>query len=296
MDVHSVFQNGRNSIGERSSTSFRKTADPFSSKYEDDSTLTGFVATDDVKVGGKTLPTFRLGIANTLQGKVAEQEIDGIMGFAKSTASHVGGPTVLEALAAAQIIPAALSGWSITRHADGDTGEVLLGALNTQLFDDSKKLTLQNVRTAQSGDGLFRMTIASMQVGGTAVAGIAGRAGAVDVGTSAIFVPQADLLAIRAHFPGAVPVEEGAAFAISCDNQVGITLTIGGTPWTIEPQDLVAIPMTEAGANMCLCAIAGDEDATEWVVGTPFFKNVYHGLDVTNDAVIIAPLAVGVAV
>ncbi|TFY66360.1 hypothetical protein EVG20_g4720 [Dentipellis fragilis] len=226
---------GRNSIGEKSSTSFKETTDPFTSTYEDDSSLTGFVATDNVKVGGQTLPTFRFGVASTLQGKVAEQAIDGIMGFAKSTASHVKGPTVLEALAAAKLIPAAISGWSITRHAEGDTGEILLGAVNTQLFDDAHKVTMKNVVTAQSGDGLFRVTISSVSVGGAAVAGIANRAGAVDVGTSAIFVPQADLLAIRNHFPGAVPVEGGAAFAIPCNNQQGISLTIGGTAWPIDP-------------------------------------------------------------
>ncbi|TFY66622.1 hypothetical protein EVG20_g4465 [Dentipellis fragilis] len=288
----------RNSIGETSSTSFRRSDDPFNTGYEEGSFVDGFVATDNVKVGGQTLPTFRFGVASSVEGKITKQDFDGVMGFGKSTASDVKGPTVVEALAAAKVIPAAISGWRIARHAEGDIGEVLLGAVNTQLFDSARKVTMKNVVTDESGDGFFRMTISSVSVDGAAVDNVANSVGVVDAGTSAIYLPGDDAIEIMAHFPEAVPVPfpGGIGFAIPCDNQQGISLTIGGTAWPIDPRDLVAFALPRIGENMCRCAIVGEEDATQWVIGIPFLKNVYHSLDVANDAIMLAPLAGGVAV
>ncbi|TFY66911.1 hypothetical protein EVG20_g4167 [Dentipellis fragilis] len=282
---------GRNAIGPTSSrATFRQQRGTFGLDFDDGTDVEGTVATDNVRIGSQTLPNFKFGTALKL-GDSLDTHTDGMWGFAKSTGSSVGGPTPVEALAAARIIPAAISSWKIGRVSERTASEVVLGGVNPTLFDPRVSVTLPNLhRTAADADeGWWNVQVQGLAVGGVIVPLPGGsRIATIDSGSDNMLFPRADILLIRKQIPGSQLLTDGG-FVIPCNFNKAFQIRIGNLPWTINPKDLKTT--TFAGnPSLCHASFEVGPDA-EWTLGIPFLKNIYLTLDAGNDRVTISKLA-----
>ncbi|KAA1472378.1 acid protease [Dentipellis sp. KUC8613] len=286
---------GRNAIGAISSkATFKELAGTFGVDFDDGSDVEGKQVTDDLNIGGKILKAFKFGAATKI-GDSLDPKSDGIWGFSKSIGSAVNGPTPLEALAAAKIIPAAMSGWKIGRASEGTASEVVLGGVNPALFDSASTVVVSNVdvSTPDDKDGWWRVPVTAFAVGATNTPLAKGpRIATLDTGTEGLIFPRADTALIRAQIPGSRELKDGTN-QIPCNNQKNLVVTIGNKPWNILAKDLITAPVNDKKTpGLCFASFVADEDPDfdEWVLGIPFLKNVYHALDVTNDRISISKL------
>ncbi|KAA1476923.1 acid protease [Dentipellis sp. KUC8613] len=280
--------NGRNAIGPTSSrTTFRQAQGTFEIDFDDGTDVEGTIATDNVNIGGQVLRNFKFGTALQI-GDSLDSHTDGMWGFSKSSGSAVGGPTPLETLAAARIIPAAISSWKIGRVSQHTPSEVILGGVNPALFDPRVTATVPNLpRTAaDAGEGWWNVQVQGLAVGSSIVQLPGGsRIATLDSGSDNILFPRADILLIRSKIPGSQLFSDGG-FAIPCNYNKNMQIRIGNTAWNILARDLMTVPVAGM-SGLCHASFEVGPD-NEWTLGIPFLKNVYMTLDVANNRVTLA--------
>jgi len=107
--------------------------------------------------------------------------------------------------------------------------------------------------------------------------------GAIDTGTTLVGGPTAAVQAIYDAIPNsnAVP-NSGGLFAFPCTTNVTVTMSFGGTAWSINPQDMIVSRLPQSnncvGGFFDLSAgsnIPPGNGNPSWVIGDTFFKNVY---------------------
>ncbi|KAA1478801.1 acid protease [Dentipellis sp. KUC8613] len=281
-----------NGIGPKLSPGQAPPIAKWATEYEDveSSSLQGFVVRDNVFVSlTAILPNFPFGTAEVMTGSIPTDFEDGIMGFGHSFASRTGAPTIVEALAAARLIPLALSGWKLPRALDGGHGgQISLGAPNTALFNSKVMAEVPNIITEQ---GDWRVSVRDMTAGGRSLAQ-GTRVAMLDTGSNDIFMTFTDAHLVNSQIPGAVQLAVPGEFAIPCNTQARIALGIGKFDWPMDPRDLVGDPIGIPGLpNMCWSHILGEDRAEgTFLAGGPFLKNVYFILDIGRNSVTFAQL------
>jgi Eukaryotic aspartyl protease len=112
-------------------------------------------------------------------------KFDGLMGLAQSGLSQQGQLTPIESLAAAGLIPAAITSYKISRLADKkNDGEITFGGLDPAKFVQSTLVTVNNVNT----QGFWEGALDGVTVNGQNV-GLQGRTAILDTGTTLLFAP-----------------------------------------------------------------------------------------------------------
>ncbi|KAA1474293.1 acid protease [Dentipellis sp. KUC8613] len=275
-----------NGIGPKSSSTFHvdDENDKWGTEYEDEATVTGFIADDKLTIGGVSLDAMPFGVAETITGVLVQAFEDGIMGFAPSVHAVTNSPTPIEAFAEKSLIPARISGWRLSRLADGGRGgEVMLGGTNAAKFDASTLIEVANVDTT---DHFWQVGVSTVKIDDQTVVPTALKA-TMDTGASDIRANPAVVEALLAKIPGEEE-EEGGDFVLPCDTQSKLAFTIGGKEWNVDPRDLAL----DAGLddNMCLSHISGDPDLAEdeIVLGATFLKNVYLSLNLDTNKIGLA--------
>ncbi|KAA1470384.1 acid protease [Dentipellis sp. KUC8613] len=272
-------------LGPSISQTVQSSSDGWNVQYDDGSTVTGSIVIDDVIIDGRTLPELRFGTADTLTGTLATATFDGIMGFGFSQVSQTRAPTILDALAITKKIPRAISGWKLSRNADGrNDGEIMFGEENAARFFKDKQVFVQNLPGGSKKE--WRFSIDGISMDGSQV--IPARVGIVDTGTSALFVNPVDALAINRVISGFATFDDGS-YAIPCGAQPKLSITINGFAFDVDPRDIVGDPVSN---ELCVSNILPDSSMKpgEWLLGIPFLKNVYLTLDVTGDQIGFAKL------
>ncbi|KAH8918774.1 hypothetical protein BT69DRAFT_1225031, partial [Atractiella rhizophila] len=95
----------------------------------------------------------------------------------------------------------------------------------------------------------------------------------------------ADAQAVHAAIPGAASDGNGG-FTIPCTTTAVLSMTFGGTSFSMQPQDLTFVPVDQNNlTGDCVSSISAGNIGgdTEWLVGDAFLKNVYYATDVDNN-------------
>jgi len=248
----------------------------------------GIVVTDDVVLAGFSFPSLTFGAASKAVNQSA-YTFDGILGLARSIASTQGTLTPVESLAKHGLISSAITSYKISRLADQkNDGQVTFGGLPQGLFHSETLVSAKNVNQ----DGLWEAAIESFIVNGQVV-GLKGRTGIVDTGTSLIYAPQGDAKAIHAAIPGSKGANQDGYFTIPCTTSVSVALTFGGRSFSIDPRDLLFMPVNPKDlTGDCFSSIVagGGSGHNQWLVGDPFLKNVLFSTDADKNTLSFANL------
>ncbi|KAA1470374.1 acid protease [Dentipellis sp. KUC8613] len=272
-------------LGPSTSQTVQSWGEGWNVQYADGGAVTGSFVLDNIAIDGLILPGLPFGTADTLTGALVTATFDGIMGFGFTDASQTGAPTILDALARMGFISSKITGWKLSRNADGlNDGEIMFGGENAARFFKDKQVFVQNLPGGFKKD--WRFSIDGISMDGSQV--ISARVGTVDTGTSALIMHPLDARAINSLIPGVVELRDGS-YAIPCVSQPKLSITINGSPFDVDPRDIVATPVT---TDFCYSNIVPDtrREPGEWMIGVPFLKNVYLTLDVTRDRIGFAKL------
>ncbi|KAA1473292.1 acid protease [Dentipellis sp. KUC8613] len=265
-----------NGIGPASSPqSFVNQNRAWSTGYEDGQGINGAVFTDNVFIGNKGISGMVMGTAEVVSEDIAESREDGILGLATGRFSRTGGLTLLDSLVQAGIIPEAVTGWKLSRKADGlNDGEIVLGGVNSNLFDANTRITVPNIDTT---DGGFKVALGGIAANNAWIVGPS--IGIFDSGTTDITVHPTIAQRLHAQIPGAELNDDGE-YIIPCNTQTVFIVSIGNVGWPIDARDL-AFDTVPGRPGYCVSNIQADEDreANEILLGGTFLKNVYQILD-----------------
>jgi len=276
-------------LGEKSSSTFVDTKVPFNVSYGTGN-VAGTIVRDNVVLAGLQLTNHTFGTANTESIDFSSDStlFDGLMGLAQSGLSNQGVPTPVESLNIANLIPAAITSYKISRLADQkNDGEITFGGLDTTKFDVKTQVTIPNVNQR----GFWEGAVDSFTVDGQD-SGLQGRTAILDTGTTLIVAPAADAAVIHNMIPGSRPDGQGG-FIIPCTTNASVALTFGGQSFAIDSRDITPVPVNPADpTGDCQSGItAGDVGAnTEWLVGDVFLKNAYYSTNVNQNTISLAKL------
>ncbi|MCJ1315242.1 hypothetical protein MMC15_000558 [Xylographa vitiligo] len=269
-DCKSTACGTHNTFGGANSNTLKISETPFSETYGTGN-VSGVVVSDTVELAGMKIP-LTFGSGSEVSDHFDNYPMDGILALGRPGPSNLGGPTFLQALANAKLLPANIFGINLQRHVDGTTdGEVNFGAVDTSKFEGQ----LTYVDTAN--DQLWEIPVDDVLVGGVACK-ITGNTAIIDTGTSQLFMPPTQAKQLFAQIPGSVQADS-ETFHIPCDTTISIQMVFAKASFSISPEDYVGSPV--AGGNLCESTIFGVqvEGPTQFLFGDVFLKNVYSVFD-----------------
>jgi len=278
-----------NLLGTQSSSSFQDTGAPFQITYGTGN-VAGNIIKDDISVAGLQLKAHTFGVATKESIDFSDNStpFDGLMGLAQSTLSEQKTATPIEALAAANLVPAAITSYKISRAADNkNDGEITFGGLDETKFDAQTLVTVQNVNQ----QGFWEANMDAVTVDGQST-GLQGRTAILDTGTTLIIAPADDAAAVHKLIQGAQSDGQGG-FTVPCTTKASVALSFGGTTFAIDPRDIAVQPVNPNDpTGDCVSGIAAGNvgGAQEWLVGDVFLKNAYFSTDVGKNTLSLANL------
>lgn len=288
---------------------------PFSITYDDMSSASGFLATENFTMSDLGVSDQIFGLVNSTNLTLTSQGISGVLGLGFPRGSSISRSLISyqDQLAGAKSSPLVTSilqesnlsypifGLSLSRR----TGRITFGAVDPEVLptvQDREQVEWHDVVPFPSGNTALPSNSTINADGetldaylawtlGLSGAGAAGQAASIqptyaavgsqplallDSGTSSIIGPPAGVQAIFRHIRNSRHVG-GGRFVVPCDTQDRMFFSFGGRNFTLLPQDYIIGP---AAGQPFLClawpaAVAPSNEGTDWVLGTPFLRTVY---------------------
>lgn len=243
--------------------------------------MSGVVASDALRCGAFSVP-LTFGLATNVSDDFSAYPMDGILGLGRAdlvaqTARNVPGPSLMDVLISQNVIKSKIVGVHLWRDSSAgrNNGEVTFGALDSSMFEGE----INYVDAVGNGDGFWEVPVADAGVDGKS-AGLSGNTAILDTGTSFILMPQAHAAKLHALVPDSANPGGGESFTVPCGTQNTVQLTFNGVVYGILPADYVGTPVAQ-GSSTCYSNIVGRQtfNATQWLVGDVFLKNVYSVFD-----------------
>ncbi|MCJ1404743.1 hypothetical protein MMC11_007969 [Xylographa trunciseda] len=269
-DCKSTACGTHNTFGDANSDTLKISTSSFSESYGTGN-VSGVIVSDTVELAGMKVP-LTFGSGSEVSDHFDNYPMDGILALGRPGPSSLGGPTFMQALSNAKLLPANIFGINLQRHADGTTdGEVNFGTIDTSKFQG--QLTYADT----ANDQLWEIPVDDVLVAGVACK-ITGNTAIIDTGTSQLFMPPTQAKQLFAQIPGSV-IADSETFHIPCDTTISIEMVIAKVPFSISPEDYLGSPV--AGGNLCESTIFGVqvEGPTQFLLGDVFLKNVYSVFD-----------------
>ncbi|KAF8893613.1 aspartic peptidase domain-containing protein [Infundibulicybe gibba] len=243
--------------------------------------VTGYIAADTVTMGGFTIKnqTFSL-IGKIAANHLQPNPISGIMGLGFGMADGTNGMPFWQALASGGRLAAKeMSFWLArpgnNRYAES-RGAFTLGGRNESLFQGTIDFVDMPASPQEYGS-LWRLMMTSARVGDKLIPITPGEGlSVIDTGAPMIQGPKKYVSAIWNAVPGSQPIKESpGVWAFPCSTNVIISLSFGGKEWPIDPKDLNVSRVPGGDGSMCAGRITHLGEPSNWIIGTPFLKNVY---------------------
>lgn len=242
---------------------------PFSVTYGTGS-VSGTLATDTLHIGSLS-PTVSFGLATNVSNEFKSYPMDGILGIGRGDVVE-GTAQVMDVLKSNNLIPAKLYGIHLSRGRDGlNDGELNFGAVNKARFAGD----LNWLDCVPNDTGFWEIPIADATVNGKLI-GLSGKQAIMDTGTSYILMPPADALAIHSQIPGYA--QSGETFSVPCDTKAPLQFVFGKTAYNLSSADWLG---GKVDSGLCRSNIVGRQtfNASQWLIGDVFLKNVYSVFD-----------------
>ena len=241
--------------------------------------VSGEEGSDSVTIAGFTVTGQEFGIVNTTTANVIASPLSGILGLAFKSIAQTQATPAWQQMAESGAWSDAEMGCFLQRYrgdlsandVESQGGQFTMGWVRLLHSDcrlylpvysgiDSSKLTgdINYISIATSNEDYWRIPLQGMTVQGNAVqivSATASQAGdfvtdlavqtnaecAIDTGTTLIGAPQADIQAIYAQIPQAVPMDASSEFSgyyqYPCDTSVNVSLQYGGLSYSMSNAD-----------------------------------------------------------
>ncbi|CAD6450482.1 2de3bbcc-610b-42fc-a600-cd58dc8a66c1 [Sclerotinia trifoliorum] len=270
----------RASFGAANSTTYKAVDMDLSIAYGSGD-VTGTYATDTISFADMSFP-FTLGIANRTSDQFNSFPFSGILGLSQQTGSV---PNFLQTVSSSKALKANVFGMDLNRASDGtNTGEINFGAPDTSRYSGSLSYT----SVAKNGPNHWAIPLDNVGFGDTQ-AGVTGRLGYLDSGTSYVFGQPSDVIAFHALVPHATTTDN-STWTVPCSTTTSMSFTFSGITYNVSSEDWVGPSVN----GVCTSNIYGVAvvDRNSWLIGDTLFKNIYALFDFDQSRIGLAQKSV----
>uniref|UniRef100_A0A3Q3KGC1 pepsin A n=1 Tax=Monopterus albus TaxID=43700 RepID=A0A3Q3KGC1_MONAL len=261
------------------SSTYKWLGQPLSIQYGTGS-MTGYLVSDDVEVGGVTVANQVFGISQTEAPFLATMQADGILGLAfQSIASDNVVPVFYNMIKQGLVSQSMFSVYLSSNSEQGS--EVVFGGV------DSNHYTGQITWIPLTSATYWQIKMDSVTINGQTVACSGGCQAIIDTGTSLIVGPTSDINNMNS-WVGATTDQYGDA-SVNCQNiqnMPAITFTLSGTAFTVPASAYVS--QTSYGCNTGFGPGGSDQ---LWILGDVFIRQYYAVFDMTGPYIGLAQSA-----
>ncbi|KAL1409907.1 hypothetical protein Q8F55_003906 [Vanrija albida] len=264
--------------------------------YGDFSSASGDVGTDVVSIGGVGVKTQAVQLAKRVSHSFAhDKSNNGLLGLAFdniNTVRPVKQKTFPTNLAGEGTLPSGSQLFTTALYStrDAESSFWTFGYIDDELVKASGQAIKWTPVAAESG--FWQVDLPRITVGGKETVFDAGNNGIVDSGTTLIIVPTQWLEAFYSAIPGSGKDVDPDSGDVSwwfpnaaLDSLPEFKIEIGGTLWTVQPEDLIYDGRDANSTYGALQTI--DEDTT--ILGDTFLKSVYAVWDTENTRIGFVP-------
>ncbi|XP_012675128.2 pepsin A-like [Clupea harengus] len=260
--------NNHHKFNPSQSSTFRNIGKSLQIQYGTGS-MTGFLGTDVVAVGGIQVPHQTFGLSQSEAPFMAHMQADGILGLAFPRLAASGAQTVFNNMVQQGLVQDYFSVYLSSNSATGS--EVTFGGY------DPSHYTGNLVWIPLSSETYWQITVESMTVNGNVVACNGGCQAIVDTGTSLIVGPNSDISSLNNAVGGA---------SVNCQNIANmpeVTININGHAFTLPASAYVR------QSNYYGCSTGfGNGGSSLWILGDVFIRQYYTIFNMSNNYVGLA--------
>lgn len=263
-----------NTYDPSASSTYVANGESFSIEYGSGS-LSGYLVQDSVTIEGLTIQDQVFAVATSEPGSTfTDSPFDGILGMGYQSISQDNVVPPFYNMVSQGLISDNLFSFYLTRDGTStDGGELVLGGV------DSDHYTGDITYVPVSSEGYWQFEMTSAVVNGVNVCDNC--QAIADTGTSLIAVSYDQYENVQAAI-GATYSDEYYGYMLDCssiDSLPVLTLTLGGTEFTIEPKDYVI-------ESDGVCSSAFEDAGTNfWILGDIFIGKYYTVFDRANNRV-----------
>ncbi|CAI6338646.1 unnamed protein product [Periconia digitata] len=266
-------------FGKSDSSSLKTETTQFSITYGT-GTVSGTTASDTLHFGSLSA-THTFGLANNASSEFEGFPMDGILGLGRGSQSEgtIVSPQVIEIFADAKLISAKIFGLHLGRYKDGkNDGELNFGELNKDRYDGD----LNWLDVVSNDRGFWEVAISDAGVGDK-VLGVKNKIGIIDTGTSFVFMPEQDAIAVHKLIDSSRQSDEN--FIVPCSTKIPVTIKFGSQTYNVSAADWVGEQLPDS--DECFSRVVGRQTfgPDQWLIGDTFLKNVYTAFDMDKSKV-----------
>ncbi|CAO3592936.1 unnamed protein product [Absidia cylindrospora] len=275
--------NGHNTYDPAKSTTSNASINSFELSFADKSYVKGTIYRDTVSLGGLVVENQAFGVASVYSEQMKKKTFapDGLFGLGFATLSHIGTTPLLDNLYNQRKIKARVFGIRLDRsRTDGEQGELTLGGYNEQHVQG--KIAYSPV----TDPNFWQIELQQVSIGKTLLA--SRQKFVVDTGSTLINANEAFVRNLYSNIPGARREANSKYWTVPKASIPTLVLTIGGTPFAIDPSNFCTGPDNDTtdSTNRCYGGIVADVGTNDpWIVGGVFLTNVYSIFDMDQKRV-----------
>ncbi|EIM86445.1 aspartic peptidase A1 [Stereum hirsutum FP-91666 SS1] len=264
-----------------SSSTFNNLSTSFSITYGSGAAA-GALGSDVVQMAGFEVSSQTFAVCDEISSGLLSSPASGLFGLAWQSIASSGATPFWEALYESSVLDSPLFAFQLTRYQNDTSAEALepggtftLGATNSSLYTGD--IEYQSIPSNEVAYWTLAMT--GLSVGSTSVDLGSGSEtyAAIDTGTTLVGGPTEQIAALFAGIEGSqagTGSYEGY-YLYPCETEVSVSLTFGGSSWSISPADFLLAQVSESQCIGAFFEFSSSSSAPSWIVGDTFLKNVY---------------------
>ncbi|KAF7309807.1 Aspartic peptidase A1 [Mycena indigotica] len=241
----------------------------------------GVLATDTVQMAGFSVSNQIFAVCDAVSSGLLTNPVSGLLGLAWQSIASSGATPLWQTLAA-NSWDSPVMAFQLTRFLNQSRasdrefgGSFTMGFVNNSLYTGD--IEYINMPTSRSSYWILPITALTVQGNSVAVPSGVNSYAAIDTGTTLVGGPETEIANIYAQIPDsrAGTGDFDGYYLYPCDTRVTVSLSFGGSTWTISPDDFALQEVSRGTCVGSFFALSTGNTAPSWIVGDTFLVSIW---------------------